>query len=198
MPKRTQVPPFAFVLLILLCMNACGGSNRKIDITQWYVVKPLWRGSTGRTVSLFAERGALSHSNAIVCDSRPERVLRVLPPDTFPLISGSTLRIFDVKNSLMPGWYKITRNHKLNWWQRNFSEEPLAWTEAVEAPSTISMPDPELLKNGVFVLNNGRPLRVAEENMLRDLLDVPSEGVVFVGDPGLGVRDSVDLPQECP
>lgn len=124
-------------------------------------------------------------------------MIALVPHEAFPLVFGNELFFYDTKNRATPGWYQITRNHDLRWWERIYTNKTLGGRSAVEQPTGISMPSSSSLQGGVFILEGQALRRIAEEKRIRELWDVPVEGIVFVAEPGIGIRQSLDLAFEC-
>jgi hypothetical protein len=47
-------------------------------------------------------------------------------------------------------------------------------------------------------MDQGKFRKIAEESSTKDLFSVPVDGLIYVGEPGLGVVKSVDLLSACP
>jgi hypothetical protein len=123
--------------------------------------------------------------------------LYVVPAEIYIAISGDYATVFETENRTTPGWYKIHRNHNLNWWQRTFSDESIGGWEVAPGVSEDLAHTQKLGRGGVFLFERGAMVRIAEESKLRDLFDAPVEGLVYVAEPGIGVRASINLALAC-
>jgi len=87
----------------------------------------------------------------------------------------------------------------LNWWQRNiYTDKSLGGWELERNQSSLPVPSDAESLNSLLVLENGRFRKIADENKLTSLFDAPAEGLIYVGEPGLGVVKSIDLSSACP
>jgi hypothetical protein len=137
-------------------------------------------------------------AQAVVCEATPPRTLIILPPNTFALVSKNTLNIFRLEDRNTPGWYRLTRTHGLNWWERNiYTSKSLGGWEWVQDQSSLPVPPQAQSLNGLPVLEQGRFRRIADENKVTSLFDAPAEGLIYVGEPGIGVVRSIDLTSGC-
>jgi hypothetical protein len=189
-------------LMILLVLNVSGCARRdaaSIDLRHWHRADTLWTGSAGQTATLYDEPTAMSKdAQAVVCEAMPVRTLIILPPNTFPLVAKNTLNIFRLEDSSTPGWYRISRAHGLTWWERNvYTAKSLGGWEWVHDQSSLPVPSQTQSLNGLLVLEQGRFRRIADENKVTSLFDAPAEGLIYVGEPGVGVVGSIDLSSAC-
>jgi hypothetical protein len=170
---------------------------------EWEKSETLWRGQSGNEFALYHLPSGLSRDpEAYGCEShfngRVARKIVPLSDDVFPMVVGDTAYIFDLKNRATPGWYRLTRNHNLNWWQRNiYTDESLGEWTVVEQPRPISIGDAESSRGGVYLLEGARLRKVADEKDVSSLWDVPAEGTLYVAEPGIGVTQILDLKTLC-
>ena len=47
------------------------------------------------------------------------------------------------------------------------------------------------------MLERGRFRRIADEDKMTSLFDAPAEGLIYVGEPGIGVVSSIELKSAC-
>jgi len=101
------------------------------------------------------------------------------------------------RDGVAPGWYRLTVNHDLNWWERNiYTSQPLAQYAPLDtAPATI--PSPRSQRSGVFLLEDSTLRKVADEKELESIFDVPAEGILYVAEPGIGFNSTLDLTAVC-
>ena len=134
--------------------------------------------------------------DVIVCEKSSDKfVMRALPLDNVAVVEGNTLAVYERKRASRPGWYNIKRNHSLSWFQRTFGDQAIGEVRAAEPPSAVLFP--ENADGKVFVDRDGMLSKVADENAISELWEVPVEGLVFVASPGLGVTYSAVLPGPC-
>lgn len=180
-------------------VTACR-SEEWYDLAKWQRAETLWKASSGHTVARFERETALSKNpEVIVCeDPRPRRIL-VLAPDTFVLVAGNTLNVFSLEDRMTPGWYRITRTHGLTWWERHvYTNKSLGGWEWIKDQSSLPLPSGPLSRGSVLALEHGQIRKVADEGAVKDLFEIPVEGPVYVGEPGIGVVRSIDLLTACP
>jgi len=188
------------IVLVSMAMAGCSDRTKPPDLRELNRVETLWRNPDRiALVALYERPIALSKNQEfIVCETGNNKIIvRGVPADAFVFVDGDTLRIYDTANRAMAGWYKITRNHNLNWWQRTFGEQPLGETEVANPPEKFEMPSANILYGGVFSFRDGKLSRVADEERLQELWDVPAEGLIYVAPPGIAVRYTSHLPSVC-
>jgi hypothetical protein len=186
-----------------MCGCAMGPGPEGNAYHGWERVQTLWAGPAGAVVALYERPTALSKNpESIVCEVpiRSGIAKRVLVPSlagAFPWVEGNMLYVYDTRDRVFPGWYQIERRHDLNWFQRTFSDEPLGGYKKVDQPDGISLPAPEKRRGFVFTLQGNDLRRVIDERRVSELWDVPAEGLVYVAEPGIAVRQEVDLLAVC-
>jgi hypothetical protein len=185
---------------ICLVTTGCVKRSDSTSLNGLNRAETLWRNPNGSAIVALYERPlALSKNQEfIVCETGGKKaVVASVPRDAFAWVDRDTLVFYDTARRTMPGWYKLTRNHKLNWWQRTFGDEPLGGYEQAQKPSTFEMPNADAVVGGVFVFREGKLSRVADEERLQELWDAPAEGLVYVASPGIAVRYASQLPSVC-
>lgn len=169
---------------------------------EWQKSETLWRGQNGSEFALYHLPTALNRDpEAYGCESHINgkigRKKVPLSDDVFPMVVGDTAYIFNLKNRATPGWYRLTRNHSLNWWQRNiYTNESLGGWTAVE-PAPISTGNADSLRGGVYLLDGTRLRKLVDEKDVPSLWDVPAEGTLYVAEPGIGITQILDLKSLC-
>lgn len=192
-------PACVLVAALLLGTVACAPSR---DLHEWKKSKTLWRGPDGTEFALFYLPSGLSaDSEAYGCEGHigNQRVRKFVPfpSKTFPMVIGDTAYVFDLENRATPGWYQLTRNHNLNWWQRNFYTDHSLGEWHVLEQGPIEAPRGTSANGGIFLLEGLNLRKVADEKSVNSLWDVPAEGVLYVGEPGIGVNGTIDLNGVC-
>ena len=189
------------VLMVALavCATACSPPT---DLFDWQKDATLWRDNGGTEFARYTyPRGFLrARADAYGCESRVRDVVvrrRIdLAGDTVPRVIEHTAYVFD-REGVAPGWYRLTVNHNLNWWEQNiYTSEPLAqYTPLDTAPMAI--PSLSSHRNGVFLLEDSTLRKVADEKDLESIFDVHAEGVLYVAEPGIGFKSTFDLTVVC-
>jgi len=187
-----------FVVGFMASLTGCLLSPAIPPVGELRRSETLWISPAGHITALYSQDSLLGTSRrAIVCEGETNRVLNVLPSNTFPLPSGNSINIFNLEDRATPGWYTIKRFHP-NWWDRIFSGKVVSEWSYDSDQSKYVTPSTKLPKNAVFVLDHGAFRKIAEESKLDNLFDAPAEGLVYVGEPGIGFRYSIDLASQCP
>jgi len=160
----------------------------------------LWTSPSGSKVVIYRYGMAVGKTpEALVCEKGKHRdLIERLPADSFATVNGNELKVIREKGQTLPGWYRISRRSDLNWWQRTFSDEELGRVSWIDNQTSLPKPAEALSRNAVFSFNGGRWQKLADESKLKDLFGIPGEGLVFVGEPGIGVRQVLELLQRCP
>lgn len=187
------------VFAMAACATAC---NPPTDLFDWQKEATLWRDSTGTEFAQYTyPRGFLrAMAHAYGCESRVAgEVVRKridLGGGTVPRVVGHTAYVFGGEG-VAPGWYRLTVNHNLNWWEQNiYTSEPLAqYTPLEKSPMTI--PSPSSHQGGVFLLEDSTLRKVADEKELENLFDAHAEGILYVAEPGIGFKSTLDLTSVC-
>jgi hypothetical protein len=186
------------VIAPALCATAC---SPPMDLFDWQKEETLWRDNTGTEFARYAyPRGFLrARSAAYGCESSAtEEVVRKridLGERTVPRVVGHTAYVFN-RDGIAPGWYRLTVNHNLNWWQKNIATfEALAEYTPLDRPVTI--PSPISYRSAVFLLEDSALHKVADKKELESLFDVPAEGILYVAEPGIGFNSTLDLTAAC-
>jgi hypothetical protein len=190
----------AFVILLVAAVVGCGSASQAVNLQEWQKGQTLWTAPSGHLVVLYEKETALSaNPQAIVCESNTRRTLLVLPPETFPLVSKHELNVFETKDRDTPGWYRLEHTQGLNWWERNiYSAKSLGGWHLVSDQESLPIPSETESRNALLILDHGKFQKIAEESTTKELFDLPVDGLVYVGEPGLGVVESVDLLTACP
>jgi hypothetical protein len=189
----------ALLFLAFFGLIGCLRQDTGWNPAEWGRVSTEWTGVNGQRVALYERPTALSRNpEAIVCESRTKSLLVRLKPETFAFVEGTKLVIFDTANRMTPGWYLLKKTHGLSWWERNvYTSQSLGGWTAIGSPPDLPIgriPNVE----GVVYLYSDRTLRkVAQEAKLSDLTDIDGEGVMYVSEPGIGVRAVYDMPAVC-
>ena len=117
------------VIALAVCATACSPPT---DLFDWQKEATLWRDNTATEFARYTyPRGFLrARSAAYGCESRVSgQVVRKridLGGRAVPRVVGHTAYVFN-RDGIAPGWYRLTVNHNLNWWQKNiFTFEALA------------------------------------------------------------------------
>jgi hypothetical protein len=195
---------FRSILLVVGCaivpITGCAPDpHQPVDLNKWQREDTIWKSNSGSKVALYTFGMTMGKAaEAIVCEQRDRKstIIR-LPADTFELVTGSELKVVRLNDRVLPGWYRIWRAPGLNWWQRTFSDAPISGWEFIKNQELLQKPPQETSRDAVLSLSAGNWQKVADEKKIRDLLEVPAEGLVYVGEPGIGVVEVIDLPSAC-
>jgi hypothetical protein len=189
------------ILVITLAASATACSPPP-DLSNWQKDATLWRDNRGTEFARYTYgRGFLrAKTDAYGCESRVRGEVVRKPIDlgggTVPRVVEHTAYVFN-RNGVAPGWYRLTVNHKLNWWERNiYTSEPLAQYTPLDTPP-ITIPSSSSYQSGVFLLEGSTLHKVADEKELESLFDVPAEGILYVAEPGVGFNFTLDLTAVC-
>jgi hypothetical protein len=188
------------IVSVGLMIAGCTDRAKLHDLSELNRVETLWKSPNGTAAVALYERpvGLSKNPEFIVCETGKNKVVvRPVPYDAFAWVDGDTLIFYDTAKREMPGWYKMARNHNLNWWQRTFGDQILGEIESTRPPEKFEMPSAKTLFGGVFSFKDGNLSRVADEERLQDLWDVRAEGLVYVAPPGIAVRYTSHLPSVC-
>lgn len=181
---------------------ACVGCAPKSldDLPNLTRDETLWTGPSGSRVVIYRYGMAVGKTpEALVCEQGQHKdVIERLPADSFALTSGNELKIIRQSQYTLPGWYKITRPSDLNWWQRTFSNKSIGEWVVVRNQASLPKPSQSDAQNAVVSFVAGNWQKLADQSQLKNLLEVPGEGIVYVGEPGIGVLQTIDLLGRCP
>jgi hypothetical protein len=194
---RTTLPALACATILIA--GCALDADQSVDFHKWQREDTIWENASGSKVVRYTYGLAVGKDDeAIVCEQRDRKssVIR-LPADTSDLVSGGELKVVRTSNWTLPGWYRIWRTPGLDWWQRTFSDKPLGGAEFIKDQGSLQKPPQDVSRNAVLTLSAGKWQKVADEKEIRDLFEVPAEGMVYVGEPGIGVLKTIDLPSAC-
>lgn len=187
--------------LLVAITVGCGSRNpESLDLREWQRGSTIWKAPSGHLVVLYTKPTSISPDpQAVVCESNTARPLLVLPPESFPLVSNNTLNIFQTKDRNTPGWYRLEHTAGLNWWERNvYTAKSMGGWAWVSDQASLPTPSVAESRNALLIFAQGRFQKIADESSTKDLFDFPIDGLIYVGEPGLGVIKSLELPLACP
>jgi hypothetical protein len=189
-------------LAVIFCaaIVCCDCAQKTVDLRDCKREQAIWTGISGSQVARYTYGVAVGKTpEVLVCEQDEHRdVIEPVPADSYVLTSGNELKIIRLGQSTLPGWYRISRPHDLNWWQRTFSNRPIGEWGALTNQASLPKPSDSDARNAVVIFSAGHWQKVADESKLKDLLDIPNDGVVYVGEPGIGVLQTIDLSRRCP
>ena len=113
------------VVALAACATACSPPT---DLFDWQKDATLWRDNRGTEFARYTYgRGFLrARADAYGCESRVRgEVVRKrvdLGGGTVPHVVEHTAYVFN-RDGVAPGWYRLTVNHNLNWWERKYLYE---------------------------------------------------------------------------
>src|SRR5436190_8538585 len=151
------------VVALSACATACSPPT---DLFDWQKEATLWRNNTGTEFARYTYARGFLRADAYGCESRVRgEVVRRridLGGGTVPRIVGHTAYVFN-RDGVAPGWYRLTVNHDLNWWERNiYTSQPLAQYAPLDT-AAATIPSPRSQRSGVFLLEDSTLRKVADE-----------------------------------
>jgi hypothetical protein len=181
----------------ILC---AGCAPESIDPHSWTREETVWTSGSGSQVALYSYGMAVGKAaEALVCEQRDHRdAIQRLPADSFVLAEGNELKVIRQSDSTLPGWYRISKTPHLSWWDRTFSSKTLGRWEVAGNQASLPKPSDLESRNAVLSFDGTHWRKLADESRLKDLFDVPADGLVYVGEPGVGVLQTIDLSRRCP
>lgn len=199
MHRKLKLTLLATICATLPFIGCAPDSHQPIDFSTWQRGDTIWKSDSGSIVARYTYGMTTGKADeAIVCEQRDRKstIIR-LPDDTFDLVTGNELKVVRLSDRSLPGWYRIRRTPGLNWWQRTFSDAELGGWEFIKDQESQQKPPQDVSRDAVLILKAGRWQKVADERELRDLFKVPVEGMVYVGEPGIGVLQTINLLNVC-
>jgi hypothetical protein len=197
--RKLRSPLLATAYAAVLLIGCAPDPHQPVDLHEWEREDAIWKSDSGSKVVRYTYgMNAGKAAEAIDCEQRDKKntIIR-LPADTFDLVTGNELKVVRLSDRALPGWSRIWRTPGLNWWQRTFSDTPLGGWEFIEDQGSQQKPPEDASRDAVLALTAGKWQKVADEKRVRDLFEVPAEGFVYVGEPGIGVVQTIDLPNAC-
>jgi hypothetical protein len=121
-----------------------------------------------------------------------EQLFRLNTYSTRAFVDGTTLRIYDDRHAMRPGWYAVNIDRR-SWWTQTWSGTSGSGWHLVEqipegAPPTLA------LQPGIYKLNGNHLNLISSPESSCDPLDfIPSSGIYFIASPGYGLIYSANL-----